>query len=110
VSSDNIDRKMEFIVEQQAKFASDIAELDERLVRIAANVERHDEQIRNLSEQIRNLVDAVLSLTNIVEQQSDQIAAHDKQIEALIEQGRETDARLNNLIIVVERWISKSAN
>ncbi|HXG66828.1 MAG TPA: hypothetical protein VNO70_17125, partial [Blastocatellia bacterium] len=53
-----------------------------------------------------DLKDVALSLTHIVERQDEQIEENSKQIAALIERGKETDARLNTLITVVERHIS----
>ncbi|HSE97327.1 MAG TPA: hypothetical protein VLD57_03585 [Blastocatellia bacterium] len=99
MSSDNTQRQIDFIIEQQARFSEDLARLEQ--------------QTSRNTESIGNMVDALLSLTRIVEQQADQIGV-------LIEQGRETDrrlketdqkmkdtdGRLNALINVVERYIS----
>ncbi|HWP41791.1 MAG TPA: hypothetical protein VNO14_01055 [Blastocatellia bacterium] len=85
MSSDHIQRQMDFILDQQAKFAEDMLKLEQQNKENTANIER--------------LVDVVLSLANTVER-------HDEQIAALAERGRETDERLNSLINVVERYIS----
>jgi uncharacterized protein YoxC len=92
MSQDRIQRQIEFIIEQQAKFTTDIAELKEGLVELKESQQR-------TAEHISNLADAVLSLTTIVEKQGDQIAAR-------TEQGKETDARLNTLIAIVEHHIT----
>jgi chromosome segregation ATPase len=94
MSEDRIQRQIEFIIEQQAKFTTDIAELKEGMVELKESQQR-------TTEHISNLADAVLSLTNIVEKQGDQIAA-------LAAQGKETDARLNTLIDIVERHITSA--
>ncbi|MEW6211079.1 MAG: hypothetical protein AB1631_22130 [Acidobacteriota bacterium] len=85
MSEDRIQRQIEFIIEQQAKFTTDIDELKKSQ--------------QQTTEHITSLADAILSLTNIVSDQADQIAA-------LVKQGKETDARLNTLIAIVERHIS----
>ncbi|HXG65050.1 MAG TPA: hypothetical protein VNO70_08070 [Blastocatellia bacterium] len=92
MSKDPIERKMEFIIEQQAQFAADIMELKARQEQQAAVIEQ-------LTADMVNLKDALLSLTNIVEE-------HGNQIAALASLGKETDARLNMLITIVERHIS----
>ncbi|HSB09014.1 MAG TPA: hypothetical protein VLM38_05845 [Blastocatellia bacterium] len=52
------------------------------------------------------LRDAVLGLTYHVERHDQQIAANEQAIAELIAQGKESDARLNALITIVERHIS----
>jgi len=92
MNSEDVERKMAFIIEQQANFSTDIAELKE--------------QQNQITDHIRNLTNALLSLTNIVER-------HDEQIAALIEQSKETDARfketderINTLVTILDRVIS----
>jgi chromosome segregation ATPase len=92
---------MDFIVEQQANFTVEIAELKEGIVELK-------ESQRQTTEHIRNLADAVLSLTNIVESHENRLTRNDAEMAALIEQGKETDARLNTLINIVERHISNT--
>jgi phage-related minor tail protein len=103
MSEDRIQRQIEFIVEQQAKFVVDIAELRQGLAEMKESQERASVETRknidSLSERVTNLADALLSLTNIVEKQGDHIVA-------LAERGKETDARLNTLIAIVERHIT----
>jgi len=92
MSSENVERQMDFIVVRQAKFSADIAEL-------TASAAKHDQQIANL-------VDALLSLTNRVEHQGNEIAGliqHGKDVERRFE---ETDGRLNALILAVESFVS----
>jgi uncharacterized coiled-coil protein SlyX len=91
MSSDNIQRQINFMIEQQARFDSNMAKLDARIGKIT-------EQVQHNTVSIAKLTDALLSLTNIVER-------HDKQIAGLIERGKEIDARLNALINVVERHV-----
>lgn len=117
MSSDHIQRQMDFILEQQAKFEVAIAKLEDNLARTA-------EQSRENTANIAKLGEIILSLANYNEGQDERIAAHDRQIAdnekgiaaliehgletdvriaALIEHGKETDKRINDLVKVVER-------
>ncbi|HXG66555.1 MAG TPA: hypothetical protein VNO70_15755 [Blastocatellia bacterium] len=105
MSQDPIERRMEFIIEQQAQFAADMMGLKEQQQRQAAHMDRLSRAVEQLTADVATLHtsmvdmrDAVLSLTHIVE-------AHGNQIAALSTVGKETDARLNALITVVERHI-----
>ena len=93
MSSDKIARQMAFIIEQQARFAEDIA--------------RQEKQSRENTTNIAKLADVILSLTNVVQRHDEALDRVDRQISELAERGKETDARLNALIDVVEQHISK---
>ncbi len=90
---DKIQKQMEFIVDQQAQFASDIGQLRDIVARLAnASLKR----IENLEEKASALVDA-------------QIKSEGK-ISALAEAQTHTDERLNTFMTVVERYISRGQN
>lgn len=91
MSADNSQHQIDFILQQQAQFASDMVVLNDRLARLTDTTEKH-------SQQIGTLTDALLSLTHIVEQQIENGKEQ-------AERGKETDARLDRLIDVVERHI-----
>jgi len=95
--SDKIERQMAFIIEQQARFEENIA--------------RQEKQSRENTVNIAKLADVILSLTNVVQRHDEALDRVDRQIAELAkesaERGKELDARLNALIDVVERHISK---
>ena len=97
MSSDKIERQMAFIIEQQARFAEDIA--------------KQEKQNRENTVNIAKLADVVLSLTNVVQRHDDALDRVDRQIaewaKESAERGKELDARLDALIDVVEKHISK---
>lgn len=99
MSEDRIERQIAFIIEQQAKNTVSIAQLQE------GHRQLQEEQ-RQVTEHIHNLADALLSLTHIVEAHEARIADNSTLMTSLIEQGKETDARLNALIAVVERHVA----
>ena len=97
MSSDETERLMAFIIEQQARFEENIA--------------RQEKQSRENTVNIAKLADVILSLTNVVQRHDEALDRVDRQIAELAkesaERGKELDARLNALIDVVERHISK---
>jgi len=83
MNNEEFEKKMEFILEQQAQFASDISELKDVVARLAnASLKRFDD----VGEKIAALVDSQIRLT---EAQS------------------HTDENLRNLISVVDRYFSE---
>jgi len=99
MSQDHIQRQIDVIIENQARFSEDILKLEENVARLA-------EQSGEIRGDIARLADVVMSLANIT-------GSHGQQLGALIEQSKETDRRLmetderlSALINVVERFIS----
>ena len=95
----DFERRMEFFLEQQAKF-------EENLAKASARQDRIDRQIEQLVGFSGTLRDAVLGLTHHVERHDQEIDAIRQAIAELVAQGKETDARLNALMCTVERHIS----
>jgi hypothetical protein len=93
MNNEEMERKMAFIVEQQAQFASDIQQLrevqgqTEQLVARLASVTL--EGFKNVNEKLNALVDSQIKLTDA--------------------QSR-TDETLRNLISVVDRYFSEGRN
>jgi len=110
MNEEQFQRHVDFIVAQQAKFSTDIVELKKQ----------NEQNTLNIAK----LSDLILSLANYNQEQDEVIAAHDKQIAALIESGKETDRRFREtdermrdtderigiLIKVVERFYNKNGN
>ena len=99
MSQDPIERRMEFIIEQQAQFSADLIALQAEMKEFREGMLELKRQQAQTTANVGQLADALLSLTRIVEE-------HGNQIAALSKVGKETDARLNTLITVVERHIS----
>jgi len=103
MSGDKIQRQMDFILNQQARFNEDMIRLEENT--------------RQNTEDITRLVGAVMNLTIHVQENSRQIAAlielgkeTDTRIAELREEQdarqRDADTRINALIEVVERYFT----
>jgi hemerythrin len=113
MKNEEFDRRMEFFLDQQARFAADLEKQKEQHDKIMAEYEEMRARQQETTQQIRELVgftgtlrDAVLGLTYHVERHDQQIAANERAIAELAELGKKTDARLNALILTVERHIS----
>jgi hypothetical protein len=68
-----------------------------------ATVDRQIEQLVGFAGTLR---DALLGLTHHIERHDEQIAEINRGLAELVELGKETDARLNALSLIVERHIS----
>ena len=103
MSNEELNQKMEFIVEHQAKFAADIEVMREV----------HEKDSKLLKNGLVGLVDIVGGLTHAQMRTEESVnrlaAAHlrtEESIDRLTQAQGQTDERLNNLINVVERHIS----
>ena len=100
MNNEEMNKKMEFIVEQQAKFAADIE--------MAREVQAAD--ARRLSNGLLSLMDIVGNLTRAhieTDQSINRLTTEtDEALKRLTEAQVRTDARLNILINVVDRHIS----
>jgi len=120
MDNEQIERQMAFILEHQAKFSANLEKLQERDAHWEARMAIVDRQIEQLVGFAGTLRDALLGLTHHVERNDEQIERNYKQIERndeqiakinrglaeLVERGKETDARLNVLSLIMERHIS----
>jgi len=99
MSSDNMQRQMDFILEQQAQFNEKMVQLEDKMIQL------EDKQRQN-TEDITKLVGAVMNLTIHVQELVEHGKQTDKRIDELVERGKETNESLNTLILVVERYFS----
>ena len=100
MNDEQFERRMEFIVEQQSQFASDIQELKETQ-KVEAKLWR---------EKYENLTDALTTVVGMVGKLAEAQQRTDEQISDLTTKQAETDDRLNAFVTVVERYISGHSN
>ena len=107
---EEMQKTMQFILEQEAKttvrldvLAEKVDGLAGRIEGLAVNQERNEKKWERTEEGIRLL----LSIAEIHERE---MAIHEREIATLSENGRATDERLNALINVVEKDISERRN
>ena len=107
MTDEQIEQRIEFIIEQQAQFSSDIQVLREI----------HASDTKMLKEQYRNLSDAVVAVVGLVGKIAEAQERTDAKVSELAEKVSEladaqarTDERLNIFIDVVEKYISKNGS
>jgi len=103
MSNEEMNQKMEFIVEQQAQFAADIQAMREVQ---AADAKLLKDGLIGLVDIVGHLARAQMRSEETVDSLAAAQARTDKNIKLLTEAQARTDERLNNLISVVERHIS----
>ncbi len=101
--SEEMQKTMQFILEQQAESAVKLDRLTEKVNALAVAQDRNEKKWERTEEGIR----ALLSIAEIHERE---IITQGKQILALGETTRATDERLNTLMNVVERQITEGRN
>jgi septal ring factor EnvC (AmiA/AmiB activator) len=90
MADEDVEKKMEFIIEQQAQFASKMGQLEDIVTRLATASLNRFESIEETSSQ---------RFDNI-----------DEKIGALVDSQIRTDESLRNLIAVVDRYFSEGRN
>ena len=117
-NDDKIQKQMEFILNQQARFDANIGRLDEK----NAQIQEKHAQLQGIVERLatvtlegfENLENKMAALTDAQIRTEDNISTLNQRMTermtALAEAQAETDARLNTLINVVERQISERHN
>ena len=110
MADEEVQRTMQFILEQQAQLTTTVGRLSGKVDRTADGIssllviaEIRDREIPELRESANALRDSVRVMS-----QSVNVAS--KSVSAVNERGRQTDERLNALINAVERYISERHN
>ena len=110
MTSEEIERTMQFILEQQAQLTATVGRLSEKVDRTADGInsllaiaEVHDREIGELRDSVNAVRDSVNAMR-------DSVSAMSESVNAVDERGRQTDERLNALINTVERYISERRN
>ena len=88
---------LDVVIEQQATFAENQRKADERQAKT-------DEQIARNAEQIARNTDGITALLALAEMHEQEITRTNKEMASRF---KETDERINALVDVVERYITK---
>jgi hypothetical protein len=96
VTPDEMDKKIEFILQMQAQFEANIGKLETNLARSEANVGNLRASIADLAVVVRDSI----------KMSDDRFTRFDQKMLELAEAQKTTDERLNALISVVERHIT----
>jgi hypothetical protein len=117
MTDEELQRKIEFIIEQQAQFTGDMQLLKESQVRLTAKVDTLTEIQANSETRLGRVEDSFVLLVqmakltderlDILTNKTDTLS---EKMEALAEAQRHTDERLNTFIEILERYISEGRN
>ncbi len=131
MSNENIEKRIEFIIEQQAQFTSDMNLLKDSQTQLTARVDRLACQVEALAEiqaqaetrlsRVEESFVLLVQMARITDERLDNLsekmgmlteaqARTDNKLADLAEAQTHTDERLNTLINVIERYISKGSN
>ena len=103
MSDAEMNKKMEFIVEHQAKFAAEMEIMRETQ---AEESTLRNEQYRRISDGLLSVLDIVGSLTRAQIRTDEKVNSLSDLVERLAQAQMSSDERLNSLISVVERHIA----
>jgi predicted fused transcriptional regulator/phosphomethylpyrimidine kinase len=103
MTEEEMQKKMEFILEQQAQFAVNIDVLRENVSLLAESQRRTDATVANMARMQTHMNEVVAAVAEAQQRTEEKVAE-------LLESQARTDDRLNTLINVVERHISEGHN
>lgn len=106
MSDEEMQRTMEFIVEQQAKFAVNIQKLEEAQARAELRTGELEGAMVAVVNLVGQLAEGQERLTEGHERLTEGQSRADARLAELAEAQKRTDERLNAFILVVERYIT----
>ena len=114
MNNEEFDRKMEFIVNQQAKFAVDIDVLRESVGRLTEAHAQTEESLNHLAAKQAKTEEVVTRLAYVTNEGFKQLGAKidalvDSHV-ALTDSQKLTDEKLRHLTITVDRYLSNRHN
>lgn len=103
MSNEEVQRKMDFIIEQQAQFVTNFLRLEESIQRLEGVQTKAEERMSNMET-------AFVGLFNIVSETAKAQKELTKRVDDLAAAQAYTDERLSALINTLERYISEGRN
>jgi hypothetical protein len=103
MTPEELDKKIEFILEMQAQFAADMGRSEVNIVNLTASAAQSEANIDKLRISIADLAVVV---RDSVKLSDDRFTRMDDKLAKLADAQRTTDERLNALISLVERHIT----
>jgi len=110
MADEEMQRTMQFILEQQAQLTVSMGVLTEKVDQLSGTVDQLSHTVERLSDKVDRTADGINSLLAIAELHDREIATLGESVSAVDERGRQMDERLNALINTVERYISERRN
>ncbi len=110
MSNEEFERRMEFIIEQQAQFASDMQQLREAQAHTEQVLSQTGEAVARTGEVVAQTVEAMAQSSDVVLRLAqgtlDRFDDVDAKINVLVDSQIRTDENLQSLIAVVDRYFS----
>jgi hypothetical protein len=107
MSNDEFERRMQFILDQQAQFAAGIQKLEEAQVETDAKIRALATVSLSFAEHIetlaRHLADIDRRLASLVSETNARFQATDEKIRTLVDSQAHTDQRMDALIDIIRR-------
>ncbi|HJR07803.1 MAG TPA: hypothetical protein VJ842_11120 [Pyrinomonadaceae bacterium] len=117
MTSEEMERAMQFILEQQAQLTATVGRLSENVDKLSGTVDKLSEKVDRTADGVNALLviaeiheREITELKESVNAMRDSVSATSESLNAVDERGRQTDERLNALINTVERYISERRN
>lgn len=107
MTNEELEKTMQFIVEQQAQFSANFQRMEEAREKDSPRIARLEESFQLLVQLAESHDERLVALAEAQLRTSEQIAAINERTAEINERTAETDERLNALIAVVERYISR---
>ena len=112
MSPDEIQRMMQFLLNQQAQFAADMAIWDERLARLSAKTDQISDGLLGVTSVVGSIAVRMSELVGVQKETDRQLKETDRRLNETDRQlsenaqlQRQTDERLNRLIEMFERHL-----
>jgi hypothetical protein len=99
----DVEKTIEFLLRQQAQFSSDLSALMQQQTQFRADLAALSNTVTELTGTVTGLARNVVSLTQVV---SEVVTVQER----LVEGQRTTDERLNALITIVDKLISRNGS
>jgi hypothetical protein len=114
MTNEEFEKRSDFILEQQAQFATDIQQLRETQAELQAAQARTEQVVVQTGEIVARLANLTLEgfkdVTAKIDALVDAQIRTDEKINALADSQIQTDGDLRNLIAVVDRYFSEGRN
>jgi soluble cytochrome b562 len=102
---DHIEARMNFIIEQQARFAVDIQLLQESMRELGQKQSQTDDRLRGLVDVSMSLANHIEGLTNHIEEVDQRLTRFAEGMLELRDSQRHTDQKLDTLADIVRQHI-----
>jgi hypothetical protein len=106
MTNEEMEKTMQFILEQQAQFTTNFQKIEEAREKDSVRITRLEESFQLLVQLAQSHDERLVTLAEAQIRTSEQMAAINDRMAEINDRMAETDERLNSLIMVVERYIS----